>query len=174
MRLLVRCSWWGNSGCGATKSIGGVLRILCISFLVYGACFLLEQVTDPDNTQRVVQRPSCTLASGGDNAYFKISGESPNMDLETTTTTVLDYEVKRTYHISVTCNDHGLPPKMITRSFTIGVSGEMNTSVLFTVSLLSMSVPATIQLLLCAQLAACLASFRSKHTQLPCGILQDF
>ncbi|XP_065174480.1 protocadherin-16-like [Sycon ciliatum] len=81
-------------------------------------------VTDPDNSQRVVQRPTCTLVPGGDDAYFGITGESPNMELELAQTTMLDYEVKPVYRISVTCNDHGLPPKTITRSFVVNVQDE--------------------------------------------------
>lgn len=45
------------------------------------------------------------------------------MDLELAKTTQLDHETATSYTIQVTCNDHGLPPKTITRSFTIAVTG---------------------------------------------------
>ena len=72
---------------------------------------------------QLVQRPTCVLGAGGDNSKFQIEGQSPNYDLALAKDTVVDYEKKKSYSITVMCNDHGLPDMSITRSFTIMVQG---------------------------------------------------
>ena len=80
-------------------------------------------MTDPDNSLQLYQRPTCTLASTGDSVNFAIEGQSPNYELALHKDVTLDYEKKKVYAISITCNDHGTPPLSITKGFMIMVQG---------------------------------------------------
>jgi hypothetical protein len=94
-------------------------------------------VEDPDNPdnytilpngtvvilEHIRQNPSCNVdGSKFDGASFKIDGQYPNFHLVSADNVAFNYEKKKTYKVSVTCEDHGRPSLSLTKTFQVMVN----------------------------------------------------